>query len=167
MEWKNLPENRESIHSFVYLIRNNHPEVVNDPTKKRYYIGSKVCLKRVKRPPLKGSKRNRITYKDNDVDKYWGSSKELLSDIEKYGIEHFSREVIELCNSKFHLKFAELDWQMKCKALFDPRYYNGIINVRLSRSPKEYVDIERDPATLNLCTTNAEDNTVIAISAME
>jgi hypothetical protein len=149
MSWKNLPENREDIHSFVYLIRNNHPEVANDPTKKRYYLGVKQVLKRVKRKPLKGKTRNRITFKDNDVDKYWGSSKELLSDIEKYGIEHFTREVIELCDSKFHSKYAELCWQIKCNALFDVRFYNGILNVRLCR-PKHFVDIERDPATLNL-----------------
>jgi hypothetical protein len=87
---------------------------------------------------------------DNDVEKYWGSSKELLADIEKYGIEHFSREVIEVCQSKFHMSFAEMDWQVKCKVLFDKRFMNGIINVRLGVVPKNYVDIERDPVTLEL-----------------
>jgi hypothetical protein len=87
---------------------------------------------------------------DNDVEKYWGSSKELLNDIEKYGIEHFSREVIEVCYSKFHMTYSELLWQIKTNSLMDQRFYNGILNVRISKIPKGFVDIERDPATLGL-----------------
>ena len=143
--WKNFPTDTEGVVGFVYLIRNNH----SDATRK-YYIGKKQLLKRVKRKPLKGKTRNRISFVDNDVEKYWGSSKELLSDIEKYGIEHFSREVIEVCHSKFHMSFSEIDWQMKCRVLFDDRFFNGIINCRLGVVPKNYVDIKRDPATLGL-----------------
>ena len=135
--WKNLPDDYSGIFGFCYLIKNNHPDAVNG---KRFYIGKKQCLKRVKRKPLKNKTRNRITYKDNDVEKYWGSSNELLQDIEKYGIEHFSREVIELCDSKFHMTWMELKWQMACNVLFDDRFYNQIINVRLSKSPKNYID---------------------------
>lgn len=143
--WKNFPTDVEGAVGFVYLIRNNHPEAI-----KKYYIGKKQLLKRVKRKPLKGKKRNRVSYVDNDVEKYWGSSKELLNDIEKYGIEHFSREVIEVCYSKFHMTYSELIWQIKCNALMDERFYNGILNVRISVIPKNYVDMERDPAILNL-----------------
>ena len=147
--WKNFPTDTEGVVGFVYLIRNLHPEVINT-NKPQYYIGQKKLLKKVKRKPLKGKTRNRISYVDNDVEKYWGSSKELLTDIEKYGIEHFSREVIEVCYSKFHMSYADMDWQVKCKVLFNERYFNGIINVRLGVVPKNYVDIERDPATLGL-----------------
>lgn len=143
--WKGLPEDYSNVFAFIYLIRNNHPD-----SKRKYYIGKKQCMKKVKRKPLKGKTRNRITYKDNDVEEYWGSSKELLSDIEKYGIEHFSKEVIELCNSKFHATYAELIWQIKCNVLMDERFYNGIINIRLGKVPKDYIDIERDPDTLKL-----------------
>jgi len=149
-KWIGLPENREDIFAFVYIIHNNHPEVIENKELPRYYIGIKQCLKRVKLKPLKGKTRNRITFKDNDVDKYWGSSKELLKDIEKYGIDHFTREVIELCDSKFHAKFAEINWQIRCKVLFSKRFYNSMLNVRLAKAPKGYVDIERNPDTLNL-----------------
>ena len=145
INWKNLPEETRDFVGFVYLIRNNHPD-----SKKKYYIGKKQLLKRVKRKPLKGKKRNRITYIDNNVQDYWGSSNNLLEDIEKYGIEYFSREVIEMCNSKFHMTLAELDWQIKCNALLDDRFYNGVLNVRISKIPKNYVDKERNPAILNL-----------------
>ena len=143
--WKNFPTDTEGVVGFVYLIRNDHPD-----SNKKYYIGQKKLLKKVKRKPLKGKTRNRISYVDNDVEKYWGSSKELLADIEKYGIEHFSREVIEVCQSKFHMSYCELIWQIKCNALMDQKYYNGILNVRLGVVPKNYVDIERDPVTLGL-----------------
>jgi hypothetical protein len=141
MEWIGLPEDYSNIFGFVYIIKNNHPDVIEKG--KRYYIGKKQCHKRIKRKPLKGKKRNRIDYKDNDVDTYWGSSKELLADIEKYGIEHFTREVLELCDSKFHMTWAELCWQMLANVLFDDRSYNGIINIRLGRVPKDYVDKPR------------------------
>ena len=144
-KWKNLPDNIDDVFGFVYLIRNNHPK-----SKKKYYIGKKQCKKRIKRKPLKGKKRNRICYVDNDVENYWGSSKELLADIEKYGIEHFSREVIELCDSKFHMAYAELCWQIATNALIDERWYNGILNVRLGKAPKTFQDSIRDVAKLNL-----------------
>ncbi len=143
--WKNFPSDTEGAVGFIYLIRNNHPDA-----SRKYYIGKKQLLKRVKRKPLKGKTRNRISFVDNDVEKYWGSSKELLSDIEKYGLEHFTKEVIEICYSKFHMAYAELIWQIKCNVLMDSRFYNGIINIRLGVVPKNYIDIERDPATLNL-----------------
>jgi hypothetical protein len=148
--WKNFPTDTEDVVGFVYLIRNNHPDVIQNNSSKRFYIGKKQLLKRVKRKPLKGKTRNRISFVDNDVEKYWGSSKELLSDIEKYGIEHFSREVMEVCHSKFHMTYSELMWQIKCNALMDDMFYNGILSCRISRIPKNYVDIERDPVTFGL-----------------
>lgn len=143
-EWINLPKDKE-VFGIVYLIRNNHPE-----SDKKYYIGKKQRLKKIKRKPLKGKKRNRIDWVDNDMDEYWGSSKELLQDIEKYGLEHFTREVIEVCDSKFHMSFAEMEWQVLCKVLFDDRFYNGVINARIGIVPKDYIDIVRNPDTLNL-----------------
>ncbi len=147
-KWIGLPEDYSNIFGFVYIIKNNHKDVI-DTDSKRYYIGCKQCLMRVKKKPLKGKTRNRIQYKDNGVDAYWGSSKELLADIEKYGIENFTREVIELCDSKFHMKYAELNWQLMTNALLDNKFYNGIINIRLV-GPKNFVDKPRSLATLNL-----------------
>ena len=143
--WKNLPEDYSNVFGFVYIIKNNHPDAI-----KKYYIGKKQCLKRLKKKPLKGKTKNRIQYKDNNVEKYWGSSKELLADIAKYGLEHFSREVIEICDSKFHMTYAELSWQMLSNALMDKRSYNGILNCRISIIPKNYVDKPRTLDMLNL-----------------
>ena len=142
--WINLPEDYSDIFGFVYIIKNNHPDSI-----KKYYIGCKQCRKRVKKKPLKGKTRNRIQYKDNDVEKYWGSSKELLEDIKKYGIEYFTKEVIQLCDSKFDMKYSELQWQLLTNALLDEKFYNGIINIRLV-SPKNYIDKPRSIDMLNL-----------------
>lgn len=148
-KWKNLPEDRADIFGFCYLIKNNHPDVIKNNLK-RFYIGKKQCLMRVKKKPLAGKTRNRIQFKDNGVDKYWGSSKELLADIEKYGIDHFTREVIEICNSKFHMTYAELCWQILTNALMDSRFYNGILNCRIAIIPKNYVDTPRSIDMLDL-----------------
>lgn len=142
--WKNLPDDYSDIFGFVYIIKNTHPDTI-----KKYYIGCKQCLMRVKKKPLKGKTRNRITFKDNSVLKYWGSSKELLADIEKYGLEYFTREVIQLCDSKFDMKYSELQFQLLSNALLDKRFYNGIINIRLV-SPKNYIDKPRTIDMLNL-----------------
>ncbi len=147
-KWIGLPEDYSDIFGFVYIIKCIHPDVINT-NNKQYYIGCKQCLKRVKKKPLKGKTRNRIQYKDNDVDAYWGSSKELLLDIEKYGIENFTREVIELCDSKFHMKWSELQWQLLTNSLLDNKFYNGIINVRLC-GQKNFIDKPRSLDTLKL-----------------
>lgn len=144
IEWIGMVDNISEYFGIVYIIKNNHPDSV-----KKYYIGCKQILKKVRLKPTKTRKRNKIVWKDNGLQQYWGSSKELLEDIKKYGKEYFTREIIEFCNSKFHMKFAELSWQMKCNVLFDNRFYNGIINVRLGKCPKDYKDIERIPNFLN------------------
>lgn len=148
-KWIGLPEDYSEIFGFIYIIKNNHPDVIRN-NGKRYYIGKKQCLKRVKRKPLKGKTRNRITYKDNDVDKYWGSSKELLADIEKYGIEHFTRTIVQFCDSKFDMTYSELQWQILTNALLDDRFYNGILNVRIAKIPKNYIDKKRSLDMIDL-----------------
>lgn len=138
--WENLPDNTEGYTGFIYIIKNL--------AEGKYYIGKKQLLKKTRLKANKTRKKDKIVWKDNDVDKYWGSSKELLADIERLGKENFSRKVIELCKSKFHMSYAELKWQLAFDVLMDPNSYNGIINIRLGRVPKDYVDIPRDPATV-------------------
>jgi hypothetical protein len=131
LNWINLPDETINFHGFVYIITNNYPN-----SEKKYYIGCKKLLKRLKRKPLKGKKRNRISYVDNNVDSYWGSSEELKKDIEQYGLEHFKREVLHMCENQWELKFLEMYEQMKRNVLFDKSSYNGIINLRINSVPK-------------------------------
>lgn len=129
--WINLPDETNKFHGFVYIIINN-----NSNSEKKYYIGCKKLLKRIKRKPLKGKKRNRISYVDNNVNSYWGSSEELKNDIEKYGLECFERKVLHMCENQWEMKFLEMYEQMKHNVLFDKSSYNGIINVRINSVPK-------------------------------
>ena len=130
-KWIGLPECTDNYHGFVYKVRNNHPE-----SEKKYYIGCKKLLKRVKRKPLKGKKRHRIAYIDNNVEEYWGSSEELKADIAKYGLDFFEKEVIHMCETQWEMKFLEMLEQMRHNVLFDDSSYNGIINVRINSVPK-------------------------------
>lgn len=134
--WIGLPEENDNVFGFVYKIECNHPDVINNPELKNYYIGCKQCKKKIRRKPLKGKKRHRIDYVDNNVENYWGSSNELHDDIAKYGDQYYTRTVLHLCESKWEMTFMEMVEQMRHNVLFDKRSYNGIVNIRLGRCPK-------------------------------
>ena len=76
-----LPEGCEG---FVYLITN----LTND----RKYIGKKLAKFKTTKPPLKGRKNKRRGYKESDWKTYWGSSDNLLADVEKLGKDKFTRD---------------------------------------------------------------------------
>ena len=117
---------------FIYEIHNT----VND----RRYIGKKQCVSRVKRKPLKGKSRNRISQKQSDWKSYVGSSKELCADIEKYGKDQFRFVILDWCGSKWELGYKEIKLQLEKDVLLKECFYNGIINVRIGTPPKSFVD---------------------------
>jgi hypothetical protein len=132
--WINLPDNYlddELLFGIVYIIKNNHPDSI-----KKYYIGQKQAKKKIRRPPLKGKKAKRICYVDNNLEEYWGSSSELHDDMEKYGEQYFTKEVLHCCCCKWELNYMETMEQFKYNVLLDETCYNGIINVRIGNVPK-------------------------------
>jgi hypothetical protein len=133
-EWENMPtqDQIDNWYGFVYKItRLNALE--GEP---KFYIGCKK-LKSIRRlPPLKGTKRKRTSVKKSDYETYYGSSNELLKDIEKYGKENFKREVLKMCTCQWQLKYEELWYQIKEDAIIKNEYYNAILNVRIGRPPK-------------------------------
>tara|TARA_R110002167_G_scaffold98020_8_gene258378 strand:+ start:4676 stop:5107 length:432 start_codon:yes stop_codon:yes gene_type:complete len=140
--WINFPENPEDYIGFIYYVKNT--------TNNKYYIGKKQLLKKTRLKANKTRKRDKIVWKDNDVEKYYGSSSALLADIEELGKDKFERHVIEMCTSKWHMSYSELMWQIEFNALMDENSYNGILNIRLNKAPKNYIDIERKRENLNL-----------------
>jgi hypothetical protein len=106
------------------------------PNNKKY-IGKKQCQSVLKRRPLKGKKNKRHEIIETDWKTYTSSSRELNEDILKYGKDNFKFEIIELCDSKFALAYREAKIQFDEEVLLRNDYYNGIINLRVSK-PKNY-----------------------------
>ena len=130
--WQLIEGLQENPKAFGFIY-----EICNNVTNKKY-IGKKQCFMRIKRKPLKGFKRNRISKTDSAWKVYTGSSNELNEDIKKYGKENFTFTILEWCNSKFELGYKEIKKQLLEDVLLKEDYYNGIINCRLGRVPKNF-----------------------------
>jgi hypothetical protein len=131
-ESKQIDQLPEDCVGFVYLITNT--------ITGRKYIGkklakfSKTTYKVVK---LKNGnkKKKKIRSKiDSDWQLYYGSSPELTRDIEKLGVENFSREILYYCQSKAECSYVEAREQFARRVLESDDYYNGHIQVRVHGS---------------------------------
>jgi hypothetical protein len=113
--------------AFVYLITN----LVTG----RRYVGKKLFQRRITRQPLKGKTRKRRSVAASDWPSYWGSSTELLADIEKLGRSSFSREILRLCETRGESSYHEARIQLVEDVLLDPEgWYNTAIMLRVHRS---------------------------------
>lgn len=124
-DWQGIPKSIASYQGFVYIIMHKATE--------KYYVGKKFFWSKKTRPPLKGKKNKRHYVVESDWKDYWGSSRALLEDIEKYGKEAFTRTMICHCPTKYDCAYDELWYQMNLNVLSDPQAYNEIINVRLRK----------------------------------
>lgn len=122
----------ENTFGFIY-------EITNTVTNKKY-IGKKQCKSKLKRKPLKGRKNKRIEIKESDWREYTSSSTELNEDIKKYGKDKFVFKIIRACGSKWELAYFEISEQIAKNVLMREDYYNGIINVRIGRPPKKFLE---------------------------
>ena len=118
-----LPKDCEA---FVYLITNllNHKK----------YVGKKLAKFKTTKKPLKGKKNKRRGTKESDWKTYWGSSAQLIDDVEKLGEHRFTREILYYCSSRGTASYLEAQEQFERKVLETDDYYNGIINVRIGGS---------------------------------
>lgn len=122
---EDLP-NHENLYGFVYLIQ--------DTVTLRSYIGKKILRNTRKKKisqKVKKATGTRKTYerqvKESDWKDYYGSSKELLADIQKYGKQRFKRTILELCCTKKYLSYAEVAWQIKLDVLRSDSYNGNIL----------------------------------------
>jgi hypothetical protein len=122
----------EEIFGFIYLITNL--------TNNKKYIGKKQCISKFKRKPLKGKKNKRIEYKESDWKIYTSSSVDLNNDIVKIGKENFRFEILRTCGSKWELAYEEAKEQIGREVLLKDDYYNGILNLRIGRPPKNLLN---------------------------
>lgn len=118
--FENIPEN---YYGFVYLITNN-------VTGKKY-IGKKLFwFSKIKK--VKG-KRKRIK-EESDWKDYWSSSDEVKKDVQQYGEENFTREILYMCVNKGSCNYLEAREQMDRRVLESQDYYNGQIQCRVHRT---------------------------------
>jgi len=122
----------EDCAGFVYIITNL--------TNNRKYIGKKLAkFSKTKYQTVKlkngTKKKKRIRSKiDSDWQTYYGSSPELLQDVNELGIENFTREILYYCKSKAECSYIEAREQFTRRVLESQDYYNGIINCRIHGS---------------------------------
>jgi len=127
--WLGVPDNYREYAGFVY--------VITCKINNRMYIGKKLFWNKIRRKPLKGKSRMRISKKESDWRNYYGSSRELLEDIEKLGEQNFTRQIINCYMSKSECSYYELKEQMSRDVLGVEdlknrfKYYNNMINVRI------------------------------------
>ena len=108
---------------FVYVITNM---VVN-----KKYIGKKTFWSTKNKQINKKKKKIKV---ESDWKNYYGSSENLLTDVEKYGISNFKREILRLCKTKGECSYFEAKEQFAVDALIEPCYYNTWISVRVRKS---------------------------------
>ena len=122
----------EDCVGFVYCITNT--------TSGRQYIGkklakfSKTTYKTVKLKKKKKKKKKIRSKIDSDWQTYDGSNLELNKDVELYGKENFTREILHYCKSKAETLYIEAREQFDRKVLESTEYYNGQISVRVHGS---------------------------------
>jgi hypothetical protein len=120
---KPLEEIPENAYGYVYLITNT--------ITGRKYIGKKLFWFR-KTKVLKGKKKRLKV--ESDWKDYWSSSDELKTDIEKLGINNFSREILHICPNKGLCNYLEAKEQMVRCVLETDQYYNSQVQCRVHRT---------------------------------
>ena len=124
-----IPENA---FGFIY-------EITNTINGKKY-IGKKQMTRKIRRKPLKGKKRKRIDHIESDWKTYTGSADALNLDISTLGNDKFIFKILKFCNSKFELSYFEAKMQFEKDVLLSENYYNGIINCRIGKAPKVFLE---------------------------
>ena len=122
LEEKEIPAH---FYGFIYLITNS--------VNQKKYIGKKQARTIKKRPPLKGRKNKRHVEVETDWKTYTGSSDKLNEDIERYGKDKFTFEILKFCQSKSELAYYEAKMQFDNDVLLKEDFYNGIINLRIGK----------------------------------
>jgi hypothetical protein len=111
-------------YGFVYIITNK--------IDNRQYIGKKFFWS-IRRKQVK-KVRKRVTV-ESDWKTYWSSSDELQSDVQRLGVENFTREIIHLCPNKGTANYLEAKEQFTRSVLENKDlWYNSWISVKVMRS---------------------------------
>lgn len=126
--YKQKPFQSDDINEYVAFVY-----IITNKKNRRKYIGKKlfVSTNRVNR---KNSKKKKVIKKESDWKKYYGSSKTLAMDLEKYGHENFNRTILHLCKTKAQATYLEAKEQFKRGCLESESFYNEWIYCRIQKS---------------------------------
>lgn len=125
-----FPEDQiNEYYGFTYIITNLQTN--------KFYIGKKAFIHNKKKKLTKkeiaeqSGPGRRATTRVDKVDSgwknYYGSSKELLSDVKTLGEDKFERVIIHLAKNKKQLTYFELQEQIVYNVLFTDNSYNDNI----------------------------------------
>ncbi len=105
----------------------------------KFYIGKKQLnssrrtrISKKEKTSTKTRKTFKVVVKQSNYLEYYGSSQELLKDIELHGKDKFHREILFFCKSKKRLSYMEVAEQIKREVL-SANSYNGNILSRWFR----------------------------------
>lgn len=103
------------------------------PTGRRY-IGKKA-LTFARSKKIKGSRRRKRFRVESDWQDYYGSNKNLLADVVKFGPDKFKREVLVLCKTRGECSYNEAKEQFRLDVIRKPdEFYNLWISCKISHS---------------------------------
>ena len=108
---------------FVYQITDNETGEI--------YIGQKRLHKPKTLPKTKTRKRRVKTIVESDWRNYWSSNDVIKERVAGGDTDRYTREILRFGYSKGDLSYLEMLEQVKRNVLLDPKYLNGIINVRI------------------------------------
>lgn len=124
IEWQ-PPEDFDpsEVYGFVYIITNLKNQ--------RKYIGKKFFWSQKTLPITKTRKRRKKLKVESDWRTYWGSNKHLVAEIEEFGTDNYTREILHLCKTKGDCAYMEAKEQFDRDVLLTEEYYNGIISCKI------------------------------------
>jgi len=104
---------------------------ITDTETEEMYIGQKRFRKTKTLPITKTRKRRKKSLVESDWRSYYSSSSIIQQAISEGLSDRYTREILRFGYSKGDLSYLEMLEQIKCNVLIDPKYLNGIINVRI------------------------------------
>jgi hypothetical protein len=104
---------------------------ITDTEKGHQYIGQKRLRKPKTLPITKSRKRRVKTVVESDWRSYYSSNALIKENVAQGDTERYEREIIRFGYSKGDLSYLETVEQINHGVLFDPKYLNGIINLRV------------------------------------
>lgn len=102
---------------------------ITEKSTDKFYIGCKLLYKTIKRPPLKGKKRRRISHKDSDWRIYCSSSGAISENVEA-NKSNYKFEILSFHPSKTSMKIEEA--RLIIENIYSEQCYNQVVNLRVN-----------------------------------